>query len=35
MQMLSGQAARLAQALPAGEIVEALWSGAVLLLDRN
>jgi nitronate monooxygenase len=35
MQMLSGQAARLAQALPAGEIVEALWSGAISLLDRN
>jgi nitronate monooxygenase len=35
MQMLSGQAARLAQALPAGEIVEALWSGAVLLLTQN
>ena len=33
MQMWSGQAARLAQARPAGEITEELWAGAVRLLQ--
>ncbi len=33
MQMWSGQAARLAQARPAGQIAQELWAGAQLLLE--
>jgi len=33
MQMWAGQAAKFAQARPAGEIVQQLWSDALRILD--
>jgi len=33
MQMWAGQSAKLAQAIPAGELTEQLWSGALALLS--